>query len=127
LTQVGDTNAKRVFKEEILKRFEDCENNLYISTIEYLIVQNYVEFFNETEISLLSEIIKKIILKLSEDPYRINDLFHLLTLNLLKYVTNYDYEFLIKKIKNIDVKNRIQLIHNINFNPKVIQKRENYQ
>ena len=53
LTEVGDTIAKNVFKEEITKRFLSGND----SVINYLIDEEYLEYLNEEEIS---EVLKNI-------------------------------------------------------------------
>ncbi len=49
LADIGDPTAKRVFKEEIAKRIESGERNV----INYLILENYLEYFNHEEYSLV--------------------------------------------------------------------------
>ncbi|MFX1344182.1 MAG: hypothetical protein ACFFAI_03670 [Promethearchaeota archaeon] len=51
LTEVGDLLAKKVFKEEIAKRFE----NGTINTIRFLAYNNYLFFLNKLELECLFE------------------------------------------------------------------------
>ena len=51
LSNVGDPQAKKVFKEEIAKRLESG----YFNTITYLIEQNYLQFLSSEELSYFLE------------------------------------------------------------------------
>jgi len=54
LTKVGDPNARRIFKEEICKRFES--RNFVV--IQYLLEENYLRFLNnEEKIPLFTDIL----------------------------------------------------------------------
>ncbi len=53
LTDVGDPMARRVFKEEIAERL----SNVYTNVAQYLIHENYLEYFNNEEKELLMEIL----------------------------------------------------------------------
>ncbi|MFX1572856.1 MAG: leucine-rich repeat domain-containing protein [Promethearchaeota archaeon] len=53
LTDVGDPKAKRVFKEEIVERII----NVYSNVAQYLIQENYLEYFNKEETELVIEIL----------------------------------------------------------------------
>jgi hypothetical protein len=52
LTDVGDLLAKKVFKEEIAKRFE----NGHISTVQFFAYNNYLNFLNKVELECLFEL-----------------------------------------------------------------------
>jgi len=52
LTDVGDPVAKRVFKDEIAERLTRVHTNV----AQYLIQENYLEYFNNEELELLMEI-----------------------------------------------------------------------
>lgn len=49
LTNAGDEKAKRVFKEEIAKRFLSGASNV----VQYLLVEGYLEYLNSEEISFI--------------------------------------------------------------------------
>ncbi len=49
LADVGDPLAKKVFKEEIVKRF--CSG--YFPTMNYLIIEEYLDYLNSDEIQLI--------------------------------------------------------------------------
>ena len=53
LTDVGDPKAKRVFKDEIVEKLI----NVYSNVAQYLIQENYLEYFNNEEIELLMDIL----------------------------------------------------------------------
>jgi len=53
LTDVGDPKARRVFKDEIAERLM----NVHTNVAQYLIRENYLEYFNNEEIELLMEIL----------------------------------------------------------------------
>ncbi len=66
LAEVGDPTAKKVFKNEIIKKFEECEESLFVNTISYLLDEEYYKFLNEIELEVLSHILKTIFLKLAK-------------------------------------------------------------
>ena len=49
LTEVGDPIAKRVFKEEIAKRFASCHPNV----IHFLLFKNYLDYLSEEELDVM--------------------------------------------------------------------------
>ena len=51
LTEVGDSQAKRVFKEEIAKRFESG----FEPVVKFLIIQGYMEYFTREELEIIGE------------------------------------------------------------------------
>jgi len=51
LTEVGDPKAKKVFKEEIAKRFESG----YKTTVMYLVNEEYVNYLNNEELEMILE------------------------------------------------------------------------
>ena len=51
LTELGDPLAKKVFKEEIAKRFEFG----YVPVIEYLLNEKYLEYLDDTELKSIVE------------------------------------------------------------------------
>ncbi|MFX1453711.1 MAG: hypothetical protein ACFFCM_22970 [Promethearchaeota archaeon] len=56
LTEAGDPQAKRVFKEELAKRFE--ESNFSVAT--YLVKENYLDFLNEEELDCVIQNLKNL-------------------------------------------------------------------
>ncbi len=67
LTRVGDPTAKKMFKNEIIKKFEECKKNLFVNTIRFLLDEEYYKFLNENELEVLSHILKTIFFKLAEN------------------------------------------------------------
>ncbi|MBD3339736.1 MAG: hypothetical protein GF353_11545 [Candidatus Lokiarchaeota archaeon] len=55
LTEVGDPQAKRVFKEEIAKRFLSC----YPSVVLYLLEMHYLNYLNDEEADLVIKTLEK--------------------------------------------------------------------
>ena len=56
LTEVGDPIARRVFKEEIGKRFTSC----YLPVIHVLLFEDYLDYLSEEELGILfSEVIRR--------------------------------------------------------------------
>ena len=120
LSIAGDLKARRVFKEEIAKRFET--NNLNI--IQYLLYNHYLDCLNSTELEIILEhiyckvsvvIIRKL-KKLIEDPlanYR--DIKNIIDF-LLFIDLNYDQSFVIHILNQFNLKNgfhftRLLLLH----------------
>ena len=57
LSEVGDPNARRIFKEEICKRFESGNSVV----IQYLLEENYLAFMNnEEKIPIVTDILNTI-------------------------------------------------------------------
>ena len=88
LTQVGDLKAKKVFKEEIAKRFESG----YFPVMRYLFKEGYLDFLTSEEFSVL----------LDEIDYSTFDLINLL-INLNDFVfSNHNYQFLLRIKKEFE-------------------------
>ena len=49
LTEVGDPIAKRVFQEEIAKRFASCS----LTVIHFLLFENYLDYLSEEELDVM--------------------------------------------------------------------------
>ncbi len=74
LTDVGDPNAKRVFKEEIARRFESGEKNV----IHYLIIENYLDYLDMEEAkSLIQDFKERIEDELREEYQNLLDFLEL--------------------------------------------------
>jgi len=104
LTDVGDPTARRMFKDEIAERL----TNLYTSVAQYLIQENYLEYFNSEELELLMEILfeqikKKFVKKQGSklDSVEIEALLSIIKSNLIKSNT-----FLINRLKPVDTINK---------------------
>jgi Leucine-rich repeat (LRR) protein len=117
LTDVGDPTARRVFKEEIAERL----TNLYTNVAQYLIQENYLEYFNSEEFKLLMEIffeqIKKQFVKKQGsklDKSEINALLSIIESNLIKSNT-----FLINRLKPVDTINKETHIGFISLNNRI--------
>ncbi|MFX0083187.1 MAG: hypothetical protein ACFE94_15695 [Candidatus Hodarchaeota archaeon] len=108
LTEAGDLLAKKVFKEEIAKRFETG----HIGTIQFFAYNNYLNFLNKTELECLFEqtspnLIETVLIQLKQlmisslTNYRkIKDLIDILLFIDLKY----NRTFLIEIFENIPQK-----------------------
>lgn len=59
LTDVGDPTAERVFKEEIARRIESGHDNV----ISYLISENYLSYFDESEFEAIIDVLEQRSLK----------------------------------------------------------------
>ena len=92
LTEVGDLRAKKVFKEEIAKRFE----NGHLGPIQFLLYNNYLDFLNKGELECLFEQSSPILIK-----NVLNQLKRLVISSLVNYKTIRD---LIDLILFIDLK-----------------------
>ncbi|MFX0024674.1 MAG: leucine-rich repeat domain-containing protein [Candidatus Hermodarchaeota archaeon] len=113
LTDVGDPIARRVFKEEIADRL----TKLYTNVAQYLIQENYLEYFNSEE----NEIIMEILFKQIEQKFRIkqssllqekeiNTLLDIIETNLIHSKT-----FLTNRLKSVEKINRethLGFLHN---------------
>jgi len=104
LTDVGDPRARRVFKDEIAERL----TNLYTNVAQYLIQENYLEYFNKEELGLLMEIlfeqIKKRFKKKQSsnlEDTEIEALLSIIKTNIIKSKT-----FLINRLKPVDIINK---------------------
>jgi hypothetical protein len=108
LTEVGDLLAKKVFKEEIAKRFETG----HIGTIQLFVYNNYLNFLNKTELECLfkqtsPKLIESVLIQLKKlmisclTNYRkIKDLIDLILFIDLKY----NKTFLIEIFENLPQK-----------------------
>ncbi|MFW9940805.1 MAG: leucine-rich repeat domain-containing protein [Candidatus Thorarchaeota archaeon] len=100
LTDMGDPIAQRVFKDEIAERL----THLYTNVAQYLIQENYLEYFNDEEIRLMIEILfeqieKRFKKKLSDLDYdELEALLDIIKTNLTNSKT-----FLINRLKPADI------------------------
>jgi len=100
LMLLGDSMARKVFREEIFKKIEKTQN---ISIIIYLVLNQYISWLKNEQISLLLEIIRENLLD-SEISESVLD--QILTYDREKYdLTENDIIFLIEypKIKLFDL------------------------
>ncbi|MFX0138060.1 MAG: leucine-rich repeat domain-containing protein [Candidatus Hodarchaeota archaeon] len=104
LTDIGDPNAKRVFKDEIVERLMSGSS----SVSQYLIQKNYLEYFNSEEIELLMEkFFEQIEMKLKkkfDDILNENDMNSLL--DVIKINLDGTKIFLTNEINPVDVINK---------------------
>jgi len=56
LTEVGDSKARRVFKDEIAERFASKHKSVSL----YLITEGYLNFFNDEELFILAELNREV-------------------------------------------------------------------
>lgn len=101
LTDVGDPLARRVFKDEIIERLTR-ENN---RVTQYLIQENYLEYFNHEELDLIMEILYEQIKKSFKNKYNtILDEGEIETLlNIIKINLIHSKPLLINQIKPIEI------------------------
>jgi len=104
LTDIGDPNAKRVFKDEIVERLMSGSR----SVSQYLIQKNYLEYFNSEEIELLMEMFfEQIEMKFKKkfddilDENEMNSLLDMIKINL-----DGTKIFLTNEISPVDVVNK---------------------
>lgn len=102
LTKAGDLNARKIFKEEIAKRFES--NN--ITVIKFLLYNGYLAYLNTEELGIVldnikikfSQIIvnnlKELMKSVATNYNKINDLIDLITFIDLKYNLNLIYSII---------------------------------
>jgi len=92
LTEVGDLRAKKVFKEEIAKRFE----NGHLATVQFFVYNNYLDFLNKRELECLFE---------QSSPILIENVLNQLKKLVISSLTNYrTIKELIDLILFIDLK-----------------------
>jgi Leucine-rich repeat (LRR) protein len=113
LTDVGDSIAKRVFKEEIAERL----TNLYTNVAQYLIQENYLEYFSIEENEIMMEILftqidKKYRNKQSSllEEIEIKTLLDIIETNLIHsktFLTNR-----LKSVEKIDRETHMGFLHN---------------
>jgi len=113
LTEVGDLLAKKVFKQEIIKRFEESEKSLFVKTIDYLISQKYLKFLDKTEMEVISFLLRNILYNLTKNNH-FDDILFLLEIQILNYLKKEDLIFLfeskeinffntvLESVKNVD-------------------------
>jgi len=104
LTDVGDFMAQRVFKDEIAERL----TNLHTNVAQYLIQENYLEYFNREETELLMEILYEQIDKkfkkkhgLNLDDTEIEALLSIIKTNIIN-----SKAFLINRLKHVETINK---------------------
>ena len=104
LTDKGDPVARRVFKDEIIERLM----NLYTNVTQYLIQENYLEYFNNQEIELLMELLfeqlKKRIKK--KQGSNLEEAEIEVLLDIIKINLKNSRIFLINRLKPVDVINK---------------------
>jgi len=100
LTDVGDPWAKRVFKDEIAERLM----NIHTSVAQYLIRENYLEYFSDEETELLMEILfEQIEKKFKKKQYSILENIEIeALLKIIKTNMMHTQTFLINQLKSID-------------------------
>ncbi len=115
LTKAGDLNAKRVFKEEIVNRFESSNLNV----IQFLLYNNYLDCLNREELelvlehasfSLTSVVVKKFneLIESTFTNYReIKDIIDI----LLFIDLNYNQTLILQILNKLSVKNNTQFAY----------------
>ncbi len=104
LTDVGDPRARRVFKDEIAERL----TNLYSNVAQYLIQENYLEYFNNEELGLLMEILFEQIKKrfTKKQGSNLEDTESQALLSIIKSNIINSNIFLINPLKAVDIINK---------------------
>ncbi|MFX1451966.1 MAG: leucine-rich repeat domain-containing protein, partial [Promethearchaeota archaeon] len=108
LTDVGDPKASQVFKDEIAERLM----NIHTNVAQYLIRENYLEYFNKEETELLMEILFEQIEKKFKKKQSLNleDIEIETLLQLLKANMMHTQTFLINQLKPNDNINKETLM-----------------
>ena len=104
LTDIEDPKARRIFKDEIAERL----TNLYTNVAQYLIQENYLEYFNNEELELLMEILFEQIEKTFKkkqssnlEEAEIEAILSIIKNNIINSKT-----FLINRLKPFDIINK---------------------
>ncbi len=123
LSEIGDPVAQNVFIGEILKRFKECEEKLFLNTIKYLIVEGYLKSLGEDNLKCISIILRNILYKLTlKEKY--DELILLLSYQILDFLEKDDYQTLLDNMpsESWEVKRKFNIIHNLKFNKEIIKK-----
>ncbi len=104
LTDVGDPKAKSVFKDEIAERL----TNVYTNVAQYLIQENYLEYFDNEELELLMEIFfEQIEQKFKEKQGFLLDKSEMdMVLNIIKPNLKNSKTFLLNHLKPVEKINK---------------------
>lgn len=91
LTEVGDIIAKRVFKEEIAKRFEKGQLNV----IQYLLYNDYLNYLNEDEREYVLDELSSRLYKIMISHFKgfIKSLFYLKIKHIIELVVFLDLKY----------------------------------
>ena len=132
LTEVGDLLAKKVFKKEIIKRFEESEKSLFVKTIDYLISQKYLKFLDKTEMEVISFLLRNILSNLTKNNH-FDDILFLLEIQILNYLKKEDLIFLfdskeinffitvLESVKNVDESSSVFALRKPIFHNKSVE------
>jgi len=101
LTELGEPNANKIFKEEIVKRFL----SKHLNTVVYLVRQNYLRFLNQEELDFLFE----------------NFDFS----SLIEVHIERNFEILKKLLDLTSIESRRQILNNLSSNEYFIQLEKN--
>lgn len=131
LAEVGDPQAKRIFKEEIFKRV----NQGYMPVIEYLMLDNYFQYLNHEELitALLEPQEANAILELEkimsvEFEVTLTDPTYIFEINKPNIVIN-NKQVIGFKVYNCDIekiKNNIKILTRIRYLELKFEKSENF-
>ena len=97
LMEIGDPLARKVFKKELAKTVEICEETLFVETMGYLMIENYLNMFNKSEKKALSWTLRNILCKLLK-KYKLQKLLFLLETKILHYLIKEDIIYLFKNL-----------------------------
>lgn len=130
LTKAGDLNARKIFKEEIAKRFESKN----ITVIKFLLYNEFLSYLNTEELRIVldnikikfSQIIvnnlKELMISAATNYKKINDLIDLITFIDLKYNLNLIYSIINTLDERLRVKFARFLILHLNYKEFICYK-----
>ncbi|NVM35440.1 MAG: leucine-rich repeat domain-containing protein [Candidatus Lokiarchaeota archaeon] len=104
LADVGDPKARRVFKDEIVEKLM----NIHTNVAQYLIRENYLEYFDNEENELLMEILfEQIEKKLKKkQSFILEDTEIEALLDIIKVNINKSKTFLVNQLKSVEKINK---------------------
>ena len=109
LVEVGDNKAKRVFKEEIAKRF--CCRSINVKN--FLIHEGYLNYFNNEELNFLLDDFKDFINNIHDMDEKMKEIVIFYTLGLIFLDRNHYETFFQKLWKIMYDKNDINYVKNL--------------
>lgn len=118
LVEVGDILAEKVFKKEIIRKFEESEKNLFVKTIDYLIMQKYLEYLKEEEMDAISFILRNLLYNLAKNNEYEKTLF-LLEIYILNYLNKEDLKFLFENVEINFFNTILESVKNVDANTSV--------
>lgn len=116
LTETGDSLAQKVFKKEIIERIVNAEKNIFLNTLNFLVLNGYMEFLEKSDLAMISPILKSVLLKLlNKDGTEAFHKFDYLISLVINKLSEGDFYDLMGKISSPYIKDKLYLIHNVKF------------